>query len=156
MRKEAISVVDMSTKTDPASQSLAGNCSPTLTSFDSATGFFTFSTHCGTSLNNWDQQVQLVDWATIVTEEILAENQEWDQIKAVVPDILNSKAQVHCSCPAFQYWGHQYNLTNDDSSALQPNAIPPSAVNNRGELSRDPDERHSCKHLVSVYNTFFR
>lgn len=154
MEKIAVSVVDLSTMVDEASRSRSGGCAATMTSFELTSGYFIFETHCSTSMNSWSQEIQIVDWQTLVPEDILAENPNWEEIKAKVPDILRSDARVHCNCPAFQYWGHGYNLTNIDTS-LYPNAVPPTAVNERGELIRDPDERQSCKHLAAVYNTYF-
>jgi hypothetical protein len=104
-------------------------------------------------MSTWDQEVQIIGWENLVTPELL--DKDWDTIKSQVPDVLRADAKVHCTCPAFSYWGHAYNLTNIDT-ALYPNTIPPSAVNDRGELSRDPDERHGCKHLISVIKAFFQ
>jgi hypothetical protein len=152
MEKISVNISELANKTDGKSQSLALDCTTELTSFDPTSGSFSFNTHCGTSLNSWDQEVQFKNWNSIVPEEL--RGADWDQIKAQVPDILNDDVKVHCGCPAFQYWGHQYNLTNDDDSAITPNTIAPR-LNNNGYYMRDPDERHSCKHLVAVYHAFF-
>jgi hypothetical protein len=152
MKKSAVSIADLSSMTDGASQSLSYGCTAALMSFDPTSGYFTFNTHCSTSSNSWDQELQFINWAALVPEDL--QNQDWDQIKQAVPDIVNSDVRVHCSCPAFTYWGHAYNLTNEDG-ALHRNDIAPS-LNDQGYYKRDPDERHSCKHLVAIYNSFFR
>lgn len=158
MKKIALTIADISSMTDFESQDRSGRCSATLKYFDPSSGYFSFNTYCGTSGNDWDQEIKLVDWAILLATEEDEEEAElstdWESIKIEHPEILHSAAEVHCTCPAFTYWGHVYNLTDEDS-ALYPNTIPPTAVNDQGQLIRDPDARYSCKHLIAVYNTYF-
>jgi len=109
-------------------------------------GLFTFSTQCNTSNSEWTKQIQFRDWQTIVpldidpTTPMLTVFQQY-------PELLQLDVMVDCSCPAFSYWGHKYNLqVQNPGSALIETTAP--GIN-------DPDARFSCKHLAAVYDAFF-
>jgi hypothetical protein len=155
VKKIALTIADISSMADFNSQNKASRCAATLKYFDPNSGYLSFNTYCGTSGNDWDQEIELIDWDTLIdTEEESEQLNDWTAIKNAHPEVLHSAARVSCTCPAFTYWGHAYNLTNEDS-ALNPNTIPPTAVNESGRLMRDPDKRYSCKHLIAVYKTYF-
>jgi len=56
----------------------------------------------------------------------------------------NTPCHVHCTCPAFQYWGCAYNVTKEKS-------IMRGKAETRSPDIRDPNgENMICKHLVRV------
>jgi hypothetical protein len=109
-------------------------------------GLFTFATQCNTSNNEWVQQIQFRDWQDIVPPDI-DPNMPLMTVIQQYPEVLQLHVLVDCSCPAFSYWGHKYNLQVQNPGSALIEATPPG-INN-------PDERFSCKHLSAVYNTFF-
>ncbi len=155
MKKISLTVPEIHYRVDFMSDSKSTGCNARLAWFDINAGYFAFQTHCSASRNDWSQEISLLDWAALVPHELIRKNLGWEGIKQEIPEILDSQAEVHCDCPAFTYWGHVYNLTQD-SGALYPNAIPPSAVDSEGRLLRDPDARRSCKHLIAVYRAYFQ
>jgi len=107
-------------------------------------GYFTFSTDCNTSGNTYEQIIQFNEWDTVVPPDIDA-SMPLITVLQTYPEVWDLNVQVNCSCPAFSYWGHRYNLDRDNSSVYSRE---PYTTNN-------PDARYSCKHLAAVYYTFF-
>jgi hypothetical protein len=71
----------------------------------------------------------------------------WAELIAEIPEVTQMDITVHCNCPAYLYWGSQYNLTQLDT------AIVPE---HRSPVIRDPsNENMVCKHLYAVLTTFF-
>ena len=147
----AKSIVDMLSDVDYMSKQRAGGCTPNLYAFDKDLGVFDFVTVCATSRNGWGQRIQFVNWYIEVPpeEEPLAGDptSSWHQIKSLNPSILSEDVRVECDCPAFIWWGHHFNLDQEDATFFhQP--FPPD--------HNDPlRERKSCKHLIAVYNFLF-
>lgn len=108
-------------------------------------------TRCVYSGSNWEQRVQVYDFNYIIPPEDRElpdfASRSWDMLKADYPDLLNAELKLHCTCPAYLYWGSQYTLTQLDTS-LEPE--------NRFPGIRDENlERIACKHLLAVLRGFF-
>lgn len=110
-------------------------------------GLFTFTVQCNTSNSEWVQQIQFRDWQTIVPFNEIDPTTPLLTVLQQYPEVLQLDVMVDCTCPAFSYWGHKYNLqVQNPGSALIETTAP--GIN-------DPDARYSCKHLAAVYDTFF-
>lgn len=147
-------------------------CSPRLVHFDAVGGILQFNTACAGSRNTWTQTIVFDDWGSIVnlreawgplmpeTEEERAERErleeettivgteQWPEVLAKFPELINADIVVHCDCPAFLWWGSWYNLEQRDT-ALFPEGIPFPHV-------RDPALNNViCKHLAAVFANHF-
>ena len=66
-----------------------------------------------------------------------------------------TRVRIHCTCPAFQYWGSAYNSTTQKYNI-------PGKIEKRPPDERDPKRaRLVCKHVYAVYkdlenDTFIR
>lgn len=128
-------------------------CSPALMSFviGESDMVAQFNTSSVGSRNNWWQTVQIFNWAAIPELVTLREEKPNPQLFEVlyevpeISDLLN--VHMHCNCPAYLYYGSQYQLTQYDT-ALYPESIFPSV--------RDPGLQNTvCKHIAAVLNEFF-
>lgn len=126
-------------------------CSPTLMSFvlggeDIVAQFNTTSVG---SRNNWWQTIQIYGWEHLPElVQLKNKNPQIADVLAVAPEILDLlNVHVYCNCPAYLYYGSQYQLTQYDTS-LYPESRFPGI--------RDPGLQNTvCKHLAAVLNTFF-
>jgi hypothetical protein len=174
----AESVLELSTQAPGWVEDRAGLCSPALAYFDATTGFLQFNTNCAGSRNTWTQTVLFDEWDSIVdirepvhpwgplipeTDEEREEREErerleeettilgtesWPEVLAKFPQLSFMDAKVHCDCPAFLWWGSQYNLEQRDT-ALNPAGVPFPHV-------RDPGLNNIiCKHLEAVFTKHF-
>ena len=153
----AVTIQELRDTADPRSQKRAGDCNPSFFSLDPTNGRLTFITTSTTwntpntqSGRPFTQVIDLLDWERVVPEEVRAEHPTWDQIKSDFPELLNSEVHVHCYCPAFIYWGHWYNLY-----VLETSFDPITGPNSSDPGFKWRQETFSCKHLLSVYATFF-
>ena len=153
IRIDAASFLDLRMSTPYWVDDRAALCTPTLQSFDILSGYLQFNTSCAGSGNSWNQMVTYPDWDVLVDEEIRTGDMAWDQVRAAVPELVNYDIQVHCDCPAFVWWGAQYNLTVRDT-ALYPNNTGPDPSQDENTYSIKMSNV-ICKHLASVFNTFF-
>jgi hypothetical protein len=126
-------------------------CSPALSSFSMGPDgiVLQFWTASAGSRNSWIQTVQLFDWQ-LVPElvELQETNAGWDKVKAEVPEIMDLlNVKVHCNCPAFLWYGSQYQLTQLDTSMFDESIYP---------YVRDPSLQNTvCKHLAAAFDQFF-
>jgi len=150
----------------------AALCSPALAQFDAMSGFLQFHTNCAGSRNTWTQTVLFNDWRSIVDirdpwgpldpetdeeseerqriedETTIAGTESWTEVLSKFPELGNMDVTVHCDCPAFLWWGSQYNLEQRDT-ALNPAGVPFPSV-------RDPALNNViCKHLAAVFAKHF-
>lgn len=142
----AATIRDIKTRVDPDSgkRVFEHACRASQVENNVVDGYFTFATDCQTSGNSYTQIVQFQDWATVVPPDV-DPNMPLVTVMQTYPETQGLNVQVDCTCPAFSYWGHRYNLDRDQSSVYQSE---PYTTNN-------PDSRYSCKHLAAVYHTFF-
>lgn len=147
IRIKAINLTVLKTKVDDQSltRSTEHGCRSYPGESNIIDGYFTFSTSCNTTGNNYTQQIQFVEWATVVPVADLDPNTALLTVIQTYPEVMQLDVMVDCDCPAFAYWGHRFNLDQINTSLERSM---PWTVN-------DPDARYSCKHLVTVYNTFF-
>lgn len=145
----ALNADDILRDVDLGSSNRAGSCTAQISNIDTSSGSIYTVCRCSNSRNVWEQLVQLFDFNYIIPEEereFIEPN--WDKLKADYPELLNSALKVECNCPAFQYWGSHYILHQLDTALTPEDRFP--------EI-RDPNLEHvACKHLVSVFRTFFR
>lgn len=126
-------------------------CSPALSSFSMGPDgiVLQFWTASAGSRNSWIQTVQMFDWQ-LVPElvELQETNSGWDKVKAEVPEIMDLlNVHVHCNCPAYLWYGSQYQLTQLDTSMYDESIYP---------YVRDPYLQNTiCKHLAAVLDQFF-
>lgn len=151
---DAESFLDLRMNTPSWVDDRAALCSSSLISFDSLYGVLQFNTSCAGSGNTWIQTVQYKDWELLVDEEIRNSGGSWDQIRSQAPEYVNYDILVHCNCPAFLWWGANYNLTVRDTS-MYPNSIAPDPTRNTPENYQMKMQNVICKHLASVFNNFF-
>ena len=147
MKLIALNVGDVLRDADPLSADRAGACVSSLISFDPDTATVDCATQCAGSRNRWDQRIQLIDFNYVVPEEEREAIRTWDDLLSAYPEMLQSEVLVHCTCPAYQYFGSHYTLHQLDT-ALSPEDRFPGI--------RDPNlERVACKHLIAVFRAFF-
>lgn len=83
----------------------------------------------------WYQTIRLMDFKEAMAEKDLALR---DQVNLAVSGDL----QVHCTCPAFNWWGYRYIVAQLDTG-LYPQETRPNV--------RNPSQRGTvCKHLATV------
>lgn len=145
----AMTIPELKNSIDGDSRARAGECSVYAEDADVVNGIFTFSAQSSNSLNSYIERVQFMNWQTIVPPDIDPETTLID-VLSEFPQVMELEVRVDCNCPAFSYWGHQWNLTQLDTALEQ--AIPPTK--NPTE-TKSGQGRYSCKHLAAVYNTFF-
>lgn len=82
----------------------------------------------------------------------------FDDLKSMMPEVVNLDMKVTCNCPAFLYWGSAYIMDLYDSGEESlPRYLHPGIPEMRYPQIRDPMlQRGLCKHLISVINHFFR
>jgi len=142
----AATIKEIKNRIDPASgrRVFEHECRAAQAENNVVDGYFTFTTDCSTSGNSYTQIVEFQDWGTVVPSDI-DPNMLLVTVLQTYPETMDLNVKVDCSCPAFSYWGHRYNLDRDQSSIYTSE---PYTTNN-------PDSRYSCKHLAAVYHTFF-
>lgn len=129
---------------DPFARATEYGCRSSALESNVLDGYFTFMTDSSTG-NSYAQIIQFENWGSIVPREEVDQNMPLVTVLQTYPEVRDLNVLVDCQCPAFSYWGHRYNLDNQNSSVYKSE---PYTTNN-------PDSRWSCKHLASVYNTFF-
>ena len=164
----AESVMDLSVSAPTWVDDRATLCSPALAHFDALTGYLEFNTNCAGSRNTWTQTILFDDWRSIVDirmpwgpldpetdedreererveeETTIVGTESWTEVLAKYPQLSFLDAKVHCNCPAFLWWGSQYNLEQRDT-ALNPAGVPFPQI-------RDPSLNNViCKHLAAVF-----
>lgn len=89
----------------------------------------------GYTADAWYQTIELLD----IQEALELEDTQWrDKVMLAIAGDL----KVHCTCPAFNWWGYRYILTQLDA-AIYPQPIEPD--------ERNPRRRGTiCKHLAVV------
>ena len=87
--------------------------------------------------NGWNTYLQFMDWDEQLVDPSITPT-EMARLLLWAGDI-----RVHCSCPAYKFWGHQYVATQHEAAIIPENRFP--AIRNpqlKGQL---------CKHLrVSI------
>lgn len=72
----------------------------------------------------------------------------WQEVIRKFPEVINGDVFLHCSCPAWIWWGSQFNLEQRNTE-LYPEGVPYPTI-------RDPQLSNIiCKHMACVLNTFF-
>lgn len=171
-------MLDLQMSTPSWIDTRAAACTSQLVFFDALSGFMQFSTTSAYSRNSWTQTIMFNDWNTIVTlveeqpgamrlpwgelepeelpwgelvpEELplVRQNDSWQTVYSEYPDLVNADVQVHCDCPAFLWWGSQYNLEQSDTEMF-PRGVPYPGI-------RDPGlSNNICKHLAAVLKQQF-
>lgn len=81
-------------------------------------------------------------------ENSIKENDTWDSAYSKFPDLINADVKVFCGCPAYRWWGSQYELQESDTSLFVDPLTPPDI--------RDPGRMNIiCKHLAAVIDRYF-
>jgi hypothetical protein len=83
----------------------------------------------------WYQTIRMLDFAEAIAEKDIPLRQQ-------VNLMVSGDLQVHCTCPAFNWWGYRYIVTQL-GAALYPQNIRPDVRNPR-------EQGIICKHLASV------
>jgi len=147
MKLIALNAQDILRDVDPASSDRAYSCAPHLVTFAPDTATADFNVQCANSRNSWEVRVQLIDFNYVVPEDERELIMGWDDIVQEYPELLTGDILLHCTCPAFQWWGSHYTLHQLDT-ALSPE--------DRYPHIRDPNlERVACKHVIAVLRNFF-
>lgn len=151
MHKIALTVNDIKRAIPAHVAARAKLCSPALASFAMGSDgiLLQFWTSSAGSRNSWIQTIQMIDWQLVPELVTLQEtNAGWDKVKAEVPEIMDLlNVHVHCNCPAFLWYGSQYQLTQLDTSMYDESIYP---------YVRDPFLQNTvCKHLAAVFDQFF-
>jgi hypothetical protein len=171
----AASVLDLRMSAPYWVDQRAALCSPRLEHFDAVSGLLQFFTYCANSRNQWIQTIVYENWESVVNiepseyaqppgegeepgeliapeveleENTIKSDDSWEIVRGKVPELINLDIKVHCNCPAFLWWGSQYNLEQRDT-ALYPEGAPPPT-------STDPYLANViCKHLAAVFDRYF-
>jgi len=145
---EALTVGDVVRAVDPDTDNRSYTCTPNLVSFDVQNGVLNFVTRCAESRNAWEQRVQFTDSWDLVPEDLRAPGESWQTLVQKFPDVMDLDCRVHCTCPAFLYWGYLYIDTQLDVQLVDENRYPGV---------RNPDLNGIvCKHLAAVLRNYFR
>jgi hypothetical protein len=99
-----------------------------------------FKTALTASGNRYINLVRFKQWDEVVSDF------DWTPMEAARVLIWKGDVELHCSCPAFLYWGFQYLLTSIDASIIPEERKP---------RKNNPMEKGIvCKHLYRTLKSF--
>ena len=140
---------------DDGSESRSRRCGSSLSKFDKKNGVAEFSSVC--TAGSHRQRISFNDWETIVELATEDEETDFDKLEGtalfgdpVVGDLLKeSDVIVFCSCPSYKFSFAYLCYTLSMGELGEAHDAPPNI--------RNPELRGTvCKHLISVYNHYFK
>jgi hypothetical protein len=97
---------------------------------------------------NAEDAEPLVQELPVVEDTALIGTESWPEVLAKFPALINMDVKVHCTCPAFRWWGSWYTLEQRDTALLPEGLSAPT--------TRDPELSNIiCKHLAAVFAQHF-
>lgn len=89
--------------------------------------------------NGWDVYIKFVEWDEVV------EDTSYDAVESSRLLLWGANLQLHCSCPAYLYYGHNYVLTTKSAAIVPEERFP---------TIRNPNLKGGlCKHQIRVMKT---
>lgn len=84
--------------------------------------------------NGWNTYVRFEEWWDVINDR------EYNAVESARLLLWGANLKLHCGCPAYLFWGHQYILTTKDAAIVPEDRFPDI---------RNPQRKGGlCKHLT--------
>lgn len=84
--------------------------------------------------NGWNTYIRFIEWYEVLNDR------EYNSVESARLLLWGANLQLHCGCPAFLFYGHEYVLTQIDAAIVPEDRFP---------TIRNPNLKGGlCKHLT--------